>query len=52
MIRGAVVLPRKDPKKGDQIENFEPITLLNADFKILAKALTKSLGARPRGLYW
>lgn len=36
-------LLRKDQKKGDQIENFRPIKLLNADFKILAKVFAKKL---------
>ena len=38
-----VVLLRKDPNKGDHIDNFRPVTLLNTDYKILAKVLAKRL---------
>ncbi|GAB1597330.1 hypothetical protein Ahia01_000009400 [Argonauta hians] len=48
--RGAVVLLRKDPDKGDAVENFRPITLLNADFKILARVLAKRLALVVSGL--
>ena len=41
--RGVVVLLRKDPNKGDHIDNFRPVTLLNTDYKILAKVLAKRL---------
>ncbi len=41
--RGVVTLQRKDADKGDVIDNFRPITLLNAEFKILAKVLANRL---------
>lgn len=38
-----MALPRKDLNKDDETETFRPITLLNTDFKILAKFLAKKL---------
>jgi hypothetical protein len=48
--RGVVVLLRKDPNKGDHIDNFRPVTLLNTDYKILAKVLSKRLALVVGGL--
>lgn len=38
-----MTLPKKDPHKSGHINKFRPVTLLNANFKALAKMLTKSL---------
>ncbi|XP_014785363.1 uncharacterized protein LOC106880069 [Octopus bimaculoides] len=41
--RGVVVLLRKDPNNGDRLDHVCPITLLNADYKILTKVSAKRL---------
>ena len=41
--KGAMALLYKKGKK-NKIENYRPVTLLNADYKILTKMLSKRLG--------
>lgn len=43
MTRGVVTLMKKDPNKGDDIRNLNPITLLNIVLKIQTKVLAKRL---------
>lgn len=41
--RGTIVLICKDEKKRDQLKSWRPITLLNLDYKIFAKALANRI---------
>lgn len=41
--QGTVALLKKDPNKGNVIDNLRPISLLNADCKILTKVLAQRL---------
>lgn len=43
VMQDVIILLTKDTDNGDVLGNFQPITLLNADFKILAKVLVKRL---------
>lgn len=43
MSSGMIVLLRKDQNKGDKVDYFKPITLLNANYRILVMVLVKRL---------
>lgn len=45
-------LAKKEPKIGDIINNFQPITLINAELKILAEMLAKLLARIEGGFLW
>lgn len=50
MRLGVVTLIRKDLDKGDCVDNFRLIALLNTEVKILAKVLVKRLARVANGL--